>query len=150
MDTVDEFLAHYGRKGMRWGVRAATRPAGSPEPVLVKTAPGKKIKTSGGSGHSPSDDAKAHAAKIQLARKSGLQSLSDKDLKALNSRIQMEQTFRKTVPKTPSQKAKKFVAEQLASVAKQEISFLSGASKNPGPITTLVNKKKAPPAPAGP
>ena len=29
-DVVDDFLAHYGVKGMKWGVRNSSRPAGAP------------------------------------------------------------------------------------------------------------------------
>ena len=140
MNEVEDFLEHFGKKGMRWGVRTVANHQPSSSPVLVKTSGSRPIKTAGGRGHSPSSDAKEHAARLRLARKSGLQSLSDKDLKALNSRIQMETNFRKTVPRTRTQKAVKFVGNFIAKQGQRELAALKPGG-SPGPIAAWLSGK---------
>lgn len=111
-ETVEDFLAHYGVKGMRWGVRKKRRISppgeeGSPtskrrspgEEVKVEVRPGKKLKVSGGKGQLPSEDAIRTAALVQKAKKSGVQSLSNAELKALTDRMSSEQNFAKNYKK---------------------------------------------------
>lgn len=90
MEQLDTFLAHYGVKGMKWGVHRDRTPTA----VEVKTRPGKKVKTSGGKHQSASEDA-IRAAKIrQQAKKSTTDSLSNKELQELVSRMNLEQQYR--------------------------------------------------------
>lgn len=63
---VDEFLAHYGVKGMKWGVRKTRTP--------VRT----------------SADHKASRKSMQKSRSE----MSSKELKKLNERLQLEKTNR--------------------------------------------------------
>src|SRR5690606_15955235 len=64
------FLAHYGVKGMKWGVRKDRR----------RSAYSKDY---------------ARTRRIQnRAKKSGVTSLSNKDLKDLNTRIELEKKYR--------------------------------------------------------
>jgi len=67
-------IAHYGRKGMKWGVR---RPVGSDG----------KVKGS-------SSTASADHIESRKAKKVKLAELSNKDLQALNNRLQLERTNR--------------------------------------------------------
>ena len=67
-------LAHYGRKGMKWGVR---RPVGADG----------KVK---GSASTASED----HVNSRKAKKVKLSELSNKDLQALNNRLQLERTNR--------------------------------------------------------
>ena len=87
--TIETVLAHFGVKGMKWGVRKSRETV----PVSTKTAPGRKVKTSGGQNHSPSEDA-IKAAKIrQQAKKSTTDSLSNKELQDLLQRMDLEQRY---------------------------------------------------------
>ena len=82
-------LIHYGVKGMKWGVRRDN----SPKAVTVKEAPGKFVKTSGGKNQPASDDAKSAAVSRQKAKKSSLDSLSNKELQQLVTRMNLEQQY---------------------------------------------------------
>jgi hypothetical protein len=67
---INEILAHVGVKGMKWGVRKS------------------KIPKMG-----PSDDAKkAHRAFVK-SKRSGVVALSNKELKALNARLELESKY---------------------------------------------------------
>lgn len=89
--TVDSLLAHYGVKGMRWGVR---RPEGSgPVAVTTRETPGRKVRASGGQGHKPSEDAVRATVLKQRAKKSSVHSLSNKDLQDLVTRMNLEKQY---------------------------------------------------------
>ena len=94
-------LAHWGKKGMKWGVRKSitetVRPT-SPEDVKLKVTPGKRVvAVSGGRAHPPSQDAKAAAAYAQIARKSSSSALSNKELQAVVTRMKLEQEWSKVL-----------------------------------------------------
>jgi hypothetical protein len=114
-ENVDDIIAHYGKKGMKWGVRSnrvgdavvsrgfgitttgsrersAERSAKKkvPQPVTVSDKK-KKIKTSGGKGHPAHPDAVRARTLGQVGKKSGLKSLSNQDLQAYAHRLQLEQ-----------------------------------------------------------
>lgn len=87
-----EFLTHHGVKGMRWGVRR-NRPAVDAQARSVVNAGlrGKtKVKATGGQAHPAADDAVKAAVQRQKLRKSGPAALSNKDLKELQERLQLE------------------------------------------------------------
>ena len=90
MDEIDKVLAHFGVKGMKWGVRRNRRPVG----VTVTTKPGGKIKTSGGKNQPASKDAVTAARLKQRAKKSKASSLSNAELQALIRRMQLERQFK--------------------------------------------------------
>lgn len=69
MRTTDDILAHYGVRGMKWGVR---RPIGP-------------------NGRVMSDDAKKAADITSKKRSTGVKSLSNDELKTLNERLRLEQ-----------------------------------------------------------
>lgn len=85
-------LAHYGVKGMRWGVRRSSKPTG-PEDITLKTVPGKRVSAQGGRRHPASEDARTVAVYKQKARKSTVDSLSNKELQALVNRMNLEQNY---------------------------------------------------------
>lgn len=82
---VTESLIHYGVKGMRWGVRRNRTPTG-----VTVTQKGKRLKAKGGTNQPASKDAIATKALGQQAKKSGIHSLSNKDLEAYNRRLNLE------------------------------------------------------------
>lgn len=92
---VDEYLAHFGVKGMRWGVRRS-----------------KTQLASGGSDNGRSDDSMAAKGAIKKVKSSGLKSLSNKELSDLNTRLTLEANFSKLT--TPQKKSgKSFIQKAL-------------------------------------
>lgn len=92
----EEFLAHYGIKGMRWGVHNADRPAPVAKPssarsVVPHGAKKKtKVEVDGGENHPASEDAiKVAQARVKL-KKSGAAALSNKELQEVANRIELE------------------------------------------------------------
>lgn len=77
-EDVDEVLAHFGVKGMHWGIRRRSE----------KTADG-------------SDDHNKAAATKAKIKKSGTQSLSNEELQQLVSRMNLEQQFSSLAKKEP-------------------------------------------------
>lgn len=81
---VDQILEHYGTKGMKWGVRKS------------------KIPRQG-----PSQEAKSAHRNLIKAKVSGPQALTNKQLKEVNERLNLEQNFQR-LSYNPS-KAKKIL-----------------------------------------
>lgn len=110
---IDEFLAHYGVPGMRWGHR---KPAGSgPGPaseVQVKTTPGKKVKTSGGKDRPVHEDAIKAAVGKQIAKKSSTDALSNAELQAVITRMQLEAKYSQLSSRTKSP-GRKFIEQMF-------------------------------------
>lgn len=65
----------------------------APQDVKIKETPGKKLKTEGGKNQPASEDAKRAAALNQKAKKSTVDSLDNKELKDLVTRMQLEQNY---------------------------------------------------------
>lgn len=127
-DLGAEFLAHYGVKGMRWGVRrdevlarrnekrvateAARREKRPAQEVVAhptigrsKRAPGK-IDVKGGEDHPPAEDAVKVAAARQKLKKSGVEALSNNELREVANRLQLEQQVKQLESKKGSTKSK--------------------------------------------
>lgn len=115
-DFVEDFLAHYGVKGMKWGVRKKP----TTTKVKVTEVPGRRLKTSGGTGQRASSDARRHAINRQKAHASSLDSLNDQQLRALINRMQMEKQFRELAP-TRKQKVMKMLLGKEGRTAVQTI-----------------------------
>lgn len=91
---VEKMLAHYGIKGMRWGVR---RNVGSDGRVEVTTTvrPGQKVVAKGGQGQPAHEDAVRTAVSKQKAKASTTDALSTKELQELVNRMNLEQQYSK-------------------------------------------------------
>lgn len=128
------FLEHHGIKGMRWGHRKEQVTAGInkavgevktnfdpsaggesstvapkatsvvPKGVQLKT----QIKTAGGANHPASPDALAVAEARQKMRASGVVALSNKELKALETRLNLEANVKRLDPE-PVSEGRKFI-----------------------------------------
>lgn len=98
MTVVDDVLAHYGVKGMKWGVRRK------------RTAPSEPAH----------GDAKRAKRVVGRARNSGVDAISNKDLRAAIERMNLEQQYNRLRPKSNSEKAKAWVAETLLGIGKEE------------------------------
>lgn len=143
--AVEKILEHAGVKGMRWGVRKdrSARSSGEPTPVTVTTKAGKGVvKTKGGKGQAPSEDAVKAAAYRQKARSSTTASLTNDELRQLITRMRLEQEYAK-LNYSPSKykKAQKLV-KGTAGTANDVIAF----SKSPAGqlLIAQMKKKKAP------
>jgi hypothetical protein len=96
---IDDFLEHFGVKGMKWGVRK---------------------KRSGSSSPGSADAQRAGDAKGKI-KKGGTKDLSNDELQALVKRMELEQKYGSLNARSSKKAAgKKFVAEILVQVAKQE------------------------------
>lgn len=98
--ATDEFLAHYGIKGMRWGVRRRDPSGVAPQ---------------------SSDAVRAREAHAKL-KKHGVDSLSNEELQTLLNRMNLEGQYAQKRPASKGEKATKFVADILVSVGKQQLS----------------------------
>jgi hypothetical protein len=92
-DDFDAYLAHYGIKGMKWGVRKNDSSRNSPTEISVSQKPGRKVKTAGGKNQPASEDAKKAAAARQKAKASTTDALSNQELKSLVERMQLEANY---------------------------------------------------------
>lgn len=98
--SVEETLAHFGVKGMKWGVRTSRSSGGGSEDHQRVSAIKKKIKVEG-----------AH-------------SLSNKELRDFIERTNLERQFRAANP-SASTKAVRFAADILLGVGKQQITKIA-------------------------
>jgi hypothetical protein len=119
LGSLDEVLAHYGVRGMKWGVRRRSPGAST---VEVATPAGRGVQTRGGSGQRASEDAVRAAIAKQKARKSTVSSLSNRELQDLVTRLQLEQNFDRLRPRRPSEQVVKFISDTLVGVGKDEAS----------------------------
>lgn len=99
--TLTEVLAHYGVKGMRWGVR---RKSSSP---------------------SDSDDAKRAAASKARIKRGNTGPLSNKELQDLVTRMNLEQQYSRLSQPTGGAAVGKFVTDTLISVGKSQATKLA-------------------------
>lgn len=91
-----DILAHYGIKGMKWGIRRANPSASPPS----------------------SDHETAKAAKTKV-KDSGLKSLSNDELKTYLERMDLEKRYKKGNP-GPKDEAVKFIKDTLLQLGKEE------------------------------
>lgn len=111
-EDLDNFLVHYGVKGMKWGVRrtraerraaraapSETKVKGGPatrgsQDITVKTKAGKGVTgTKGGKRNVATDEAVKTKAARQKAKASTTDALSNKELKEAIERMNLEQQF---------------------------------------------------------
>lgn len=135
-ESLDDVLAHFGIPGMKWGHRTTT-----PSAVAVKETPGKKVKASGGKGQPASADAIATAISKQMAKKSTTDSLSNKELQAMITRMNLEQQYSR-LRTDPGGIGKKFVGSLLSSVGKQQATKYVNDSASTK-IASVATKKAA-------
>lgn len=106
-DIVDEYLAHHGIRGQKWGVRRTqaslarasegVKKANELDPdKLYVSGKGRKARVQSG-------EAARAATLASVARKHGTSTLSNKDLEFLNKRLQLNAQYTKL---TPVQKSK--------------------------------------------
>ena len=139
-EFVGEFLEHYGVKGMKWGVRKSDPvPAGETR----VTQKGKRLKGEGGKGLPAHPDAKRAAESKQKAKGSGLQALSNKELKDLQTRMNLEQNVRELSVKEKnanSNPAAKFIKRTLLNSGKNEVQQASNRATSKA-VANMMKKR---------
>ena len=148
MSNVDDVIKHYGVKGMRWGIRkrsggssssdtsSPSEPKSVGKAVKVEIGPGKRIKTTGGQKQLPSADAINAAVAKQKAKKSGVKSLTNKEMQDLIGRMNLEQSYSK-LAKKEREANRSFTRKFLETQGKQ---FLMKELKNNGKNVTAIAK----------
>lgn len=109
----EEFLEHFGIKGMRWGVRTRSRgsggstSSGSSGHNISLDKHGRMV-VDNTKGHGPSQDAMRAAAVKAVAKGSGLHAISNNDLQHLVTRMNLEQQYSRLTegPSKPTKSAK--------------------------------------------
>lgn len=151
--AAQDVLQHYGIKGQKWGLRRKNPSGGSsgPEPVTVKVKGGKGIvKTKGGGGQLPSEDAVNAAAYKQKAKSSSVAALDNKELQALVQRMNLEQQYAKlTAEPSRADKGQKFIKSVLA-VGKTANDVYAFANSPAGKLLQAQMKGAGVPTPKGP
>ena len=134
----DEFLEHYGVKGMKWGVRRKRGADGRVEttPVMIKAEPGKRVQTKGGTGQPATPDAIRTAALKQKARASTTDALTTKELQDLTQRLQLEANYQKLIDGPQKKKGESFIDKLLDAEVK------AATSGQAGPTMTTINGVK--------
>lgn len=128
---TEQFLEHYGVKGMRWGIRKRDT---SPQSVTLRQKPGKRVKAKGGKFQPAHEDAVRVAALKQRSRKSTSDSLSTKELQDLVQRMNLEQQLERLDPNQGN--IGKALAKTLVNgqTGKLAVSGLSAAAEATGKI----------------
>lgn len=100
MTTVEEVLAHFGVKGMKWGVKQSKPPT------------------------KPSGDWKSFKRVGDKSKVGGLKALTNKELQAFIKRASLESQFKAVDPRKGAQ-AKRFIADLLRGTGKQQASRIA-------------------------
>lgn len=151
-EATELSLAHFGVRGMKWGVRRTDAQIREATPVIAKTKTGSsKIEVTGGKGHPASDDAIKVAAAKQKLSGSGMNALSNAELKAITDRMNMESKFAEAVAKLPPKHpGRAMVKKMIKQQGEQELKGL--VTGKPGVwttrmgllLTTTAGARKAP------
>lgn len=137
--AVDDFLEHYGVKGMQWGVRrtgsvskttAKTgKLARKSTDVTVRQKPGNFATATGGKRRVADPDAVKTIAARQLAKGSTTDSLSTKQLQAAVKRMQVEQQFHELSKKSDRRnRGRRMVASLLGDKKNQQVLVKGGST----------------------
>lgn len=127
------FLEHYGVRGMRWGVRRSQKQldAASNSSSGGKSGGSDTKEKAPGAGSGASD-------RNSRGNKKSLDELSDKELKDVVNRMNLEQQYSKLTPKSIPAKAAKFAGDIASTAVKQELANQASAQ-----LRTQLTKKAA-------
>ena len=121
-DPIDAYLEHFGVKGMRWGVRREKDSSGRRPPINSEAARAAEIHTQ--------------------VRKYGTSTVSNKDLQALVTRLNLERQYSNLDQKQVSS-GRKYIASTLKNVGQQQAQSFANQYANKGAAWVLkkVGKK---------
>jgi hypothetical protein len=130
MAEVEDFLEHYGTKGMKWGVRKSRSVSTGPSPVQLDARPGQRVTAKGGGGHSAHPDAIAAVTAGQKAKRSSTDTLSTQELQQLVTRMNLEQQYSKlAAQQRPRARGAALVKELMVrQIRPQAKNFTSGVA----------------------
>jgi 2'-5' RNA ligase len=134
-----DFLKHYGVKGMHWGVRreqAVTTQTHIDTGLLRRKT---QIQAKGGQSHPAHEDAVKVEVARQKLKKSGAAALSNRELRDMRDRIQLETQVKSLMTK----KGKKQVQKQLEESGKQQLQKGIGIGVAKGAPHVLRKARKA-------
>jgi 2'-5' RNA ligase len=100
-DKIGDVIAHYGVKGMKWGIRRKN----------VGTASEKVV----------SEDAAKAAGAASKAKKQGKQALSNEEMQALVTRMNLERQLSSLTPPSRAQAGAKFVGKILVNTGNNQM-----------------------------
>lgn len=112
-DVVDDILAHYGVKGMRWGVRKSRRSSGKARKTPSPSAPAKKpgkVRSAVTKLRTPKRDFKMEA-----------KNMSDEDLRKILNRMDMEKKYATMMNELTNPKKEKSAVHKMAEDAIKEV-----------------------------
>lgn len=125
-EFVENFLAHYGKKGMKWGVRKAYKPKGGSKASAPPARPAPKKAASGDASVTVKNKS-GRIVKVDTKKSvaSTASKMSDEELRSAISRIDMERkysslTAAQAPPPSRKRQAAKIVGDVLLDVAKQQ------------------------------
>lgn len=121
MDELDDFIAHFGVKGMRWGVRRKPK---QPTSVVVIDKPGKRLKAKGGKNREASEEAIRLEVGKQKGRKSGTKTLTNKELQEIIKRMELDTKFAKLSREERQNNksaGRKFIESQAQALIREQI-----------------------------
>lgn len=137
-DLIQNTLAHYGVKGMKWGRRRSRSELASESKT---SSTGKAVvKTSGGSGHPAHADAVVARLAEQKLKKSGVNALSNKELQDLQNRLNLERNVKNLTSESNS--GEEFVKRLLINTGKQQVQRLANQAASQQ-VDAVLKKKRA-------
>ncbi|HPE27626.1 MAG TPA: hypothetical protein PLM10_02050 [Saccharofermentans sp.] len=144
---INSYLEHFGVKGMRWGVRKSTSGSSTtskePTPVSVITKAGSsKIATKGGTNLPADSDAKIAAGARQKLKKSGVNSLSNKEMQVLVNRMNLERQLTSLTPPDTKTRLKSNATKIVSQAAKQGLQQAANQAASTLIKTAIENMKK--------
>lgn len=163
MSNVDDFLQHYGVKGMKWGQRKSESGGGikskiqkfneernAPKAVTARQKPGQFVKTSGGGKQKAHDDAVRAQFSRQKAKASTTDSLSNQELQQLVTRMNLEVQYQNLSSQVDRRSSGQKMVNTLLGQEKFRDTVISntaerrGGSHIPGLIDTAVKLTAGP------
>lgn len=128
----ETILRHYGVKGMHWGVRRSRSEIADGVTRVSQKKPGGKLTVAGGKGVPAHEDAIKIAETKQIAKNSGTHAISNKELQAAVTRMNLEQQFSRLSSQKQS-RGKAFVTKLI-----KDPNYRNKTKKDIEPVSNVV------------